>query len=46
MITGDPAFDAWLTLHGHFIAAAVLATAAAVLLLPGLLDLLGQEDES
>lgn len=45
MITGDPAFDAWLTLHGHFIAAAITFAAVALMVLPGLVVRLGQEDE-
>lgn len=32
MITGDPVLDAWLYAHGHYLAAAVLWTAAAVML--------------
>lgn len=43
MITGDPALDAWLTTHGHFIAAAIAFAAVVGMLLPGLVELLKEK---
>ena len=43
MITGDPALDAWLTAHSHFIAAAIVFTAFLACVLPGLAEALKED---
>lgn len=43
MITGDPALDAWLAAHSHFIAAVVLFVAAVACVLPGLAQALKED---
>ena len=45
MITGDAALDAWLAAHAWDIAVAWIFAAVAAMFLPGLVVLLGQEDE-
>lgn len=45
MITGDAALDAWLTAHAFDIAAAWILGCVVLMLLPGLLVVLGQEEE-
>jgi hypothetical protein len=44
MITGDPALDAWLAAHGHFLAAAIIFAAVVAIVLPGLVVLLGEDE--